>query len=225
MGRKVFVTYKYGDINVPSLDWVEGPTKVRDYVTELQYYLKEEDNINKGELDGQDLSDFKDESIESHLRDKIYDSTVTLVMISSNMKEFYTAEKDQWIPWEIAYSLKDKSRSGRKSPGNAILALTLPDRMGSYDYYIKENICNSCNVRYLETNRLFQILRDNMFNVKKPVFSECQNHKSNTIYKGYSSFIHTVKWSDFIVDVDKHLDIAINIRENMDDYEIVKTIK
>ena len=64
-----------------------------------------------------------------------------------------------------------------------------------------------------------------MFNVEKPVFSECENHTGSKPYQGYSSFIHSVKWADFHSSPNKYIDIAIYIRQNINDYELTKTVK
>lgn len=225
MGNKIFVTYKYGDTNVLELENIYE-TKVRDYVDVLQGLIDEEDHINKGEADNESLANFKDPMIESKLRDKIYDSSITIAMVSKGMKDGLLAERDQWMPWEISYSLKENSREGRRSLTNAALAVVLPDQNGSYDYFIQEDTCSVCHCRTLVTEFLFQIMRDNMFNIKNPVRSDCNNHGvASRPYTGYSSYIYSVKWSDFEGDINKYVNIGFEINEKIDDYNIVKSVK
>lgn len=63
-----------------------------------------------------------------------------------------------------------------------------------------------------------------MFNIKIPTFSDCSEHEAKTIYLGESSYIKSVKWSDFIGNVNSYLNIAIAIRDNKENYNIVKKI-
>jgi hypothetical protein len=199
MKRKIFITYKFGDESVFPLERVSWPekTRVRDYVSELQEILAD-DHINKGELDGQDLSEFKDSTIASKLRDKIYDSSVTIVFISKNMKNPYKPEDDQWIPWEIAYSLREATRNDRTSRTNAMLAVVIPDEDNQYSYfYHKQDCCDeSCTI--LQTSTLFQILRNNMFNIKDSDTYTCQNLPGSTLRRGNPSYIHVVVWDEFL---------------------------
>ncbi len=229
MGRKVFVSYKYGDVQVEDLDVYEQgmfgqthkvQTKARHYVDQLSEILEEDDNIYKGENDGQSLADFSNEYIQSSLKDKIYDSSITLVLVSKGMKEAWKSEKDQWIPWEISYSLKEYKRSGRTSLSNGIVAIVLPDEYGSYEYYITED--KECNCRSLNTPMLFQILKDNMFNVKEPDRRLCNN---NWVYSGDSSYIQSVTWTDFKSKPNFYLNKAIELRDKKDDYDITKSVK
>lgn len=118
MGRKIFISYKYHDSLVQDLAGVDKDTTARDYVDTLQALLDAEDNVNKGEKDCESLKGFTEEQIEDRLRDKIFDSSVTIVVLSPGMRDD-TPEKEQWIPWEVAYSLRRKTRDGVKRKPNA----------------------------------------------------------------------------------------------------------
>jgi len=216
MGHKIFISYKYSDNKVMSINGTTNTT-VRQYVDELSLKLKQ-DHIYKGEDDGDDLGTLSDSSIGTKLGDKIFDSKITIVLISKGMKET-SPENDQWMPWEISYSLKEQSRNGINSKTNAVLAVVLPDESGSYEYFITFN--QLCNSKTLNTSILFSILRENMFNIKKPVKSECNG---NTLYHGYSSYIHCVCWEDFIRDIDGYINIALEIWRNRAEYDIRKHV-
>ena len=220
MGRKIFVSYKHTDDQVQSNKY--GHT-ARAYVDHLLDKF-EGDEIYKGEGD-EDLSEFKDETIKTKLKDKIHDSSITIVLISPSMKENYHPESDQWIPWEISYSLKEITRSDKMSHTNAVLAVALPDTFGSYAYYIKDNVCSFCNCRTLKRNTLFQILRDNMFNAENPTYSSCRcSTNTSPVYTGESSYILSVKWKDFLSNMDHYLKRATDVRDDRKSYNIVKEV-
>lgn len=225
MARKVFVSYKYGDSSVqhiPRFGEID-PTTARHYVNWLHDHLDANDHIVKGEDDGEDMSGFKDETIYSNLRSKIYDSTVTVVLISKNMKENYTPEADQWIPWEVAYSLREKTRDDRTSGANGILAVVIPDENGSYEYFVQPIGCAHCGSIRWKQDTLFQILGKNMFNRKQPKTTVCPNGVCGVLHTGDDhSYIHPVKWSDFMPNINYYIDHATRLNQSIDDYELVK---
>ncbi len=226
MGRKIFVSYKYSDDSVKNLSLFENST-VRDYVDKFEKIIDSSDDIYKGESDDEDLSDLEDDTIWEKLKDRIYDSSVTIVFISPNMKETGVSDRNQWIPWEISYSLKESSRRNSKGNSitgrtNAVLAVVLPDTNGSYSYYLETKYCcaNSCIMHH--TGKLFTILRENKFNYKNPNKGPCSS--GSTIWHGKASYIEAVKWEQFIKNYSNYVDEACVRRDAIDDYEITKEI-
>lgn len=142
MASKVFVSYKYADSNVAHLysplysPYTYTSTTVRSYVDDFMRRAQSAGCVvYKGERADEDLSYLKEDTIWQKLKDRIYDSTITLVFISPNMRDLYRKESDQWIPWEIAFSLRETTRSDRTSHSNALIFVVLPDRNGRYDYF------------------------------------------------------------------------------------------
>lgn len=231
MGRKTFVSYKYADDQVKNIDSGNGESSTaRSYVDFLEPMLKERGDVYKGEHDGEDLSYLSDDTIWEKLRDRIYDSSLTLVLISPNMRDHGKRDRDQWIPWEISYSLKAVSR--RNSNGdlvtsrtNAMIAVVLPDASGSYQYYLEDCNCSvaACVTHHIDD--LFYILRKNKFNKVNPACRECATKQEKIWPGGDSSYIEAVKWDDFIADPDLYIERAYDRRDNLDLYDIVKDVE
>ena len=137
MAQKVFVSYKYADDNVaqlPHANWWE-PTTVRDYVNVFMWKATSDGCVvYKGERDNEDLSYLSEDTIWNKLRDKIYDSSVTVVFISPNMR-FRISESVTMDSVGNCFFLKGVYRSDRTSHSNALLFVILPDRSGSYTYF------------------------------------------------------------------------------------------
>lgn len=210
MGNKIFISYKYGDNSIQKLNsYSYESSRVRDYVDIIQRQLERQGiHINKGEKDGEDLSQFKNETIRSKLAEKIFDSSVTVVLISPQMKDTYKLEKDQWIPWEISYSLRLKRRRfdgdrEQRSNRNGILLVYLPDKDGNYQY-----------ADYYPQTYLFNIINKNKNNLK---------HYYNHLGLPSSYFIPCT-WAQFASQMNCWIEKANQLRKHADKYDIIVNI-
>lgn len=224
MARKIFVSYKHSDDSVQFLEGYEAAEHrgrtARAYVDYLED-LFEGEQIYKGEGD-EDLSEFKNETIKTHLKDKIHDSSITVVLISPKMKDPHEKESDQWIPWEVSYSLKEVTRGDKKSLANGMVAVVLPNENGNYDYYIQNYVCGC---RALQTGTLFNILSGNMFNHTKLLQGTCPHHSPESEFYAYPhSYIESVKWVDFVDDANKYFERAKERCDHIAEYSITKEI-
>jgi hypothetical protein len=227
MANKFFVSYKYKDSNVQS-DPVQEytPSGDTDYLHTPRHYVDKiidivgADNIYKGEKGDEDMGHLSDDTIDSKLKEKIFDSSVTIVLVSPNMWDKTKPEKDQWIPNEIAYSLRQKTRGERTSGTNAMLAVVLPDRNGSYSYIVNSYSC----VTQWSTASLFKILKENMFNRNEKNLILCTTCGGRHHTGQDHSYVYPVKWADFISNTQAYLNHVIGLRENLEHYEIDKEI-
>lgn len=201
MVLKIFISYKYSDSSVKRLSPYQEAT-ARDYVDILQAKLaKDGIHINKGEKDNESLAQFKDETIQTKLSDKIFDSSVTIVLLSPNMKEWWNSESEQWIPWEIAYSIKNKKRALSSSKRNAILLVALPDWNGNYNYTDQPGF-------------YFNIINNNRNNLK-------YSYPANYLTPNCSqSYMLKCNWDKFISNINDWINAAVEIKENADKYII-----
>lgn len=229
MGHKIFISYKYADNDVQHIrgEWWETNT-VRDYVNVIEQKIDSSDHIYKAESDDEDLSQLSETTIWEKLKTRIYDSTLTIVLISKNMKVSWKSEKNQWIPREISYSLKEISRINSNgdpitSKSNAMLAVVIPDINNSYRYFTYIEDCCNTKCRTLRTDTLFKILRENMFNIMNPDNYDCENTRK--IYDGDFSYIPVVEWDDFINNTNKYINKAYEIQEKIDEYNIYKEVE
>jgi len=227
MARKIFISYKYADEKVAALQeayyeevnsvmkWNYRKTRVRDYVDQVQEKIGR-DHINMGEKDGESLADFSDEAIETSLKNKIRQSSVSLVLVSRGMKTSNN-QKDQWMPWEISYSLKTIPSGSYTKQMNTILGVILPDETGSYDWYYTSNL--ECNCTTHHTSKLFKILKDNTFNIKEKKIRECNGLEIHV--SSEPSFFKKVKWQDFMngENYNYYIDKAIEIKNNKEQYD------
>ena len=202
MARKTFISYKYSESQ-----------EIRNKILEA---LGEDATYYKGETaDSPNQTDNKTETIKKNLKDMIFDTSVTIVVISPNMVD------SKWIDWEIEYSLKEITRGERTSKSNGILGVIARD-FGSYEWFktIKHQY-DGCSIAYYETSKTYKVINKNRFNLKKKVYT-CSNCKSVDEFKG--CYISFVQENDFLNNPQKYIENAYTKSQDIDKYEIVKEV-
>ena len=205
MDGSIFISGKHTDKDVYAGEYNQYKD-VGSYVKELQSILKDglwESYFNIDETGDSGLSGLSDAQINQELEKRMHDSTVTIVLISPNMKEDGLDERQQWIPQEVAYSLSTKRRA--YDYPNAMMAIVLPDAKNSYDYFLNPHEQEDCDATKLNRDILFPIMACNMLNGKELEHTPCVVcPPSDLVYADDSSYIDPIKWSDitgrFVVD-------------------------
>lgn len=228
---KIFISYKYADKHVRqnnSCDWSHWHANTQDgnYLTCREYVTHLMDNVlkdhtNKAEEDDEDLSNLTEEVIQGKLYDRIYDSTVTIILMSKRMVEAL-GEKQQWIPREIAYSLREKTREDRTSYTNGILAVVIPDENNSYEYAVVDK---PCGVRSWQTHTFFKIINENMFNRHNKDQTYCNLCFGNHHNGHDHSYIHPVKWDDFVKNHNVYINRVLDLKDRLDEFDLMKDLE
>ena len=192
MAHKTFISYKYSE----SQD-------LRDRIIDA---LGDDATYYKGETsDSPDMTDCKTETIKKNLRDMMYDTSVTIVILSPNMK------KSKWIDWEIEYCLKNITRKGRTSHTNGVVGV-IKKVNGGYSW-LKYTTTNNdgCSVSNYHDEKLYDIINNNRYNQDPKVYScttcQCVNYLTG-------SYIAFVEEDDFLANPQKYIDNAYEKSEN-----------
>lgn len=176
MAHKTFISYKYSEAQ-----------SLRDNIIKV---LGDDAKYYQGETsDSLDLTDTSTENIKKNLKDMMFDTSVTIVIISPKMKE------SNWIDWEIEYCLKKISRKDRTSQRNGVVGVIMKSN-GGYDWF-KQIQTNSdgCRVRTYKTEKVFDIINNNRFNQHPQQYS-CNICKCIDALTG--SYIAFVEEDDFL---------------------------
>lgn len=192
MAHKTFISYKYSE--------------ARNLRNEIIDALGDDATYYQGETSSSpDLSDTSTENIKKNLTDMMYDTSVTIVILSPNMKS------SKWIDWEIEYSLKNITRKGRTSQTNGVVGVIMKHN-GGYDW-LKTTSINSdgCASSSFNQSKVYSIINNNRFNQNPKVYS-CNVCKTVNALTG--SYISYVEEETFLSNPQKYIDNAYDKSEN-----------
>lgn len=201
MAHKTFISYKYSEAQ-----------DLRDDIIDA---LGDNASYYQGETsDSPDLTDYKTETIREHLKDMIYDTTVTIVIISPHMTE------SEWIDWEIEYSLREYSRNGKKSKSNGVVGVVMKVD-GGYDWLRSSKKHEDGHTAiYNDESKMYPIINNNRFNENPKVYhcAKCQ-----TVDRLSGSYISLIEEDEFLENPSKFIDNAFDKCQSVDHYIINKS--
>ena len=200
MPRKTFISYKYREAQA-----------LRDKILKV---LGADATYYQGETsDSPDLTDTSTENIKKALADMMYDTSVTIVVVSPNIKQ------SKWIDWEIEYSLKEISRKGRTSRTNGVIGV-IQAVNGESDWLVtRDRKQDGCTVRSIADANLYPIITDNRYNQKKKTYA-CPDCRTYNQLDG--SYISLVDESVFIAAPDQYIENAFAKSEKANEFALSK---
>lgn len=201
MAHKTFISYKYSEAQELRNDIISA--------------LGDDATYYKGETsDSPDLTDTSTENIKKDLKDMMYDTSVTIVIISPNMKD------SKWIDWEIEYCLKNITRKERTSHTNGVVGVIMKVD-GDYSWFkYSKNNSDGCSVINYRSEKVYDIINKNRYNQNPKVYS-CDVCKCVDVLTG--SYLAFVEEEAFLSNPNKYIDNAYDKSEDdADGYDLVK---
>lgn len=202
MAHKTFISYKHSEAQKIRDDIIKALGK------DAVYYRGETSN-------SPDLSDTSTENIKKALTDMMFDTSVTIVVISPNMTE------SNWIDWEIEYCLKNINRKDRISHINGVVGVIMKYK-GGYEWFKKKKRKDDgCIISSYDENKVYDIINKNRYNQNPKKYS-CDVCKTVDSLTG--SYIAYVEEETFLSNSNKYINNAYDKSEdNAAGYNITKT--
>ncbi len=201
MAHKTFISYKYSE--------------ARDLRDKIIDSLGDDASFYQGETsESPDLTDTSTEYIKEKLKEMMYDTSVTIVIISPHIKD------SQWIDWEIEYCLKNITRKNRISHTNGIVGVIMKVD-GGYGWfkYTTTNL-DGCSVSGYYNSKVYDIINNNRYNQKPKIYS-CDQCKCVNALTG--SYIAFVEEDEFLSNPQKYINNAYEKSENdANGYDLTK---
>ena len=162
----------------------------------------------------QTLTDASTETIKENLKSMMYDTSVTIVIVSPNFKQ------SKWIDWEIEYCLREYSRKGRTSKTNGVVGV-IEKVNGGYDWLVtRSKKSDGCSVRTIDFSKLYQIINKNRYNRSSQEYA-CNDCKTYDQLGG--SYISLIDEKNFLNDPGKYIENAHDKSEESDEFDLTKT--
>ncbi len=202
MAHKTFISYKYSDAS-----------DLRDRIIAA---LGKDATYYQGETSkSPDLTDCVTETIKDRLADMIFDTTVTIVVLSPHMTE------SLWIPWEIGYSIKNITREGRTSHTNGLVGV-IKKVNGSYNWFKgRSRNCHGDSTVVYYMGQVPDIVSECHYNSNPPQ-RHCSKCKTYDWLNG--SYIAFVEEDAFLNDPQRYIDNAYEKSENdAEGYDLPRT--
>ena len=196
MARKTFISYKYSEAQKLRNDILKA------LGNDAIYYQGENS-------DSPDLTDKTTEHIKSLLTDMMYNTSVTIVIISPEMKN------SKWINWEIEYCIKQITRAGRTSKKNGLVGVIMKVN-GGYDWFkVQTSNQDGCKAISYKDDLLYDIIRKNRAN-QTPKKYICETCKTINYLNG--SYISFIEEDLFLMDPNKYIENAFEKSEDVNGY-------
>ena len=207
MGHEVFVSYKYSDGK-------DTKDRIMKAIGRSGHFYNGEKGFCKMEV--------ADSTLKKYLSDMIYGTTVTVVVISPNVR------LSKWVDWEIKYSLEAHTRNGRTNCRNGIVCVIQAKSEIKYDAIHGYKFVKNSNWAYnkfsaFSTKIRKEVLPDLIVNNMDSTFDPLENNigfldseESNIDLKDYCIIVSE---NTFLKNPDKYINEAFNRSNDFYNYK------